>query len=261
VGVVGTVPELTVSLHFQPDWPARSGGGDELVVEAMARDGGYRSQFETGTSNGGLTAHPGGDRWAWESRLFGGRYDAGPASARPVYGALDRGVRPHGPAIRFGSAYLRLRPAVLERTTFCFPDSFLLPERVVGVDEVAALEASAAAAAHDDLDDYVEAHVHGGVRFDTDVEALVLDPCFRGGRVEAAAGRLGCAVEWHPGFRVATAALPEEYRGPGPLALARSLGEVLVPSVVGDARRTGLHDPQTVKQVWHLLARYGRQPG
>ncbi|WP_425584256.1 hypothetical protein [Streptosporangium album] len=28
------------------------------------------SQFVTGTGNGGLTAHPGGDRWRWESRIF-----------------------------------------------------------------------------------------------------------------------------------------------------------------------------------------------
>lgn len=43
-------------------------------MESMVRDGRYRSLFETGTSNGGLTAYPGGDRWKWESRLFGGKY-------------------------------------------------------------------------------------------------------------------------------------------------------------------------------------------
>jgi Protein of unknown function (DUF3626) len=32
----------------------------------MADDGVYRSRFETGRSNGGLTAFPGGDRWRWE---------------------------------------------------------------------------------------------------------------------------------------------------------------------------------------------------
>lgn len=61
-----------VLLHFHPNWPF---GGD-TVLGAMARDGRYRSQWETGTSNGGLTARVGGDRWRWESRLFGGRYDA-----------------------------------------------------------------------------------------------------------------------------------------------------------------------------------------
>lgn len=48
-----------------------------MVIESMADDGPYRSQFATGIPNGGLTAFPGGDRWRWESRLFSGRYDSG----------------------------------------------------------------------------------------------------------------------------------------------------------------------------------------
>lgn len=72
-------PAWRVTLHFHPD---RLVGGVP-ILEPMARDGVYRSQFETGTSNGGLTAHPGGDRWRWESRIFGGTYDDGPAAARP----------------------------------------------------------------------------------------------------------------------------------------------------------------------------------
>ena len=119
------------------------------------------------------------------------------------------------------------------------------------------LVALADAAGHDELDDYVEAHVHGGVRLDRDVEAVVLDPCFRDGPVEAAARDLGCPVEWHPGFEVATAGLDESYRGPEFVALARSLGEVLTPDVIGAAARTGEHDPQALKRVWHLLARFG----
>lgn len=54
------------------------------LLDRLAVDGRYRSQFETGTSNGGLTAHPGGARWRWESRLFGGAYDEAPPSSRPV---------------------------------------------------------------------------------------------------------------------------------------------------------------------------------
>jgi hypothetical protein len=50
-----------VTLHFQPDLMV----GDVSTIEAMVADGVYRSQFETGTSNGGLTAHVGGDRWNW----------------------------------------------------------------------------------------------------------------------------------------------------------------------------------------------------
>ncbi len=49
---------LRVTLNFHPDRAA--GGG--LIVDRLAVEGVYRSQFVTGTSNGGLTAYPGGDR-------------------------------------------------------------------------------------------------------------------------------------------------------------------------------------------------------
>lgn len=257
---------MRVTLQFHPDWPFRDG----LVIEAMARDGVYRSQFQTGTSNGGLTAHPGGDRWRWESRLFAGRYDERPAAERPVYGALDHRARPHGGSPRFGSAYLRLRPAVTRRCTFCYPDSVFEPEAVGGPERIEELIALAAAAAvdpaHDPLNDYVEAHVHGGVVIDRDAEAVVLDPCFHGTPVEEAARDLGCPVEWHPGFRLGpdeVDALDPRYRGPEFVALARRIAEphggVLTPDVIGAAARAGDHDPQALKRVWHYLARFGRQ--
>lgn len=75
--------EPAVTLQFHPDWPYQG----RMVIEALAATGVYRSQFVTSISNGGLTAHPGGDRWRWESRLFAGRYEARPAEERPVYGA------------------------------------------------------------------------------------------------------------------------------------------------------------------------------
>lgn len=247
--------EHRVTLQFHPDWPHLG----ERVIESMARDGVYRSQFETRTSNGGLTAFPGGDRWRWESRLFTGRYDEGPDAERPLYGALDFRGYAHGASVRFGSAYVRLRPEVTQRTTFCFPDSVFEPEAVGGPERIDELVALCDAAQHDLLDDYVEAHVHGGVRFAEDVEAVVLDPCFEGSPVEAAAERLGCPVEWHPGFAVVTAGLDPDYRGPEFVALAQALAEVLTPDVIGDAARSGDHDLQSLKRVWHYLARFGRR--
>jgi hypothetical protein len=89
----------------------------------MTQDGGYRSQFGTGTSNGGLTAHPGGDRWPCESRIFAAAYDHGPAAGRPKYGSLNFRRRLAGGSPRFGPAYLRLAAHTLARTTFCYPDS------------------------------------------------------------------------------------------------------------------------------------------
>ena len=104
---------LRVTLNFHPD---RFANGTPILA-ALAADGIYRSQFETGTSNGGLTAHAGGDRWRWESRIFRGAYDtAGPAE-RPKYGALNYRRRATGGSPRFGSAHLRLRPEILMRST------------------------------------------------------------------------------------------------------------------------------------------------
>jgi hypothetical protein len=245
-----------VTLQLHPDRLA----GDVPILRAMALDRRYRSQFETGTSNGGLTAHPGGDRWVWESRLFGGAYDHAAPAARPVYGALDHRHRPGGASPRFGSSYLRLRAHTLSRTTFCYPDSHLDPADVGTADRM-SLTALADADGRDVLDDYVEAQVHGQVRIPQDVEALVLDPSFRGTDVEVDAAALGVPVEWHPGFTTTAqeVARHPEYRGSEAVEAAARLAVdgVLDPQVIGAAARAGLEDPQRLKWVWHCTARFG----
>jgi Protein of unknown function (DUF3626) len=250
-------PTLRVTLHFHPD---RLVAGVP-ILERLARDGVYRSQFETGTSNGGLTAHPGGDRWRWESRMFAGAYDDVAAGLRPKYGALNFRRRTVGGSPRFGSAYLRLAPHTLARTTFCYPDSVFEPADFGVAARISALIASAEADARDPLDDYVEAHVHGVVELARDVEALVLDPCYRGTGVEAVAGRLGCPVAWHRGFSLTTEELRRhpEYRGPEFVDLGLSLARDgrLDPGVIGDASRTSRYDEQALKRVWHYVARFG----
>jgi hypothetical protein len=248
--------DLRVTLNFHPDRMADR----VLILEAMRRDGLYRSQFETGTSNGGRTAYPGGARWSWESRIFGTAYDTRPAAERPKYGALNFRRRPGGGSPRFGSAHLRLRPETLARTTFCYPDSFLEPENF-GVAGAMSLIELAEADDKDPLDDYIEAHVHGPLRLDRDVEALVLDPSFRGTEVEHAAARRACPVEWHSGYRLAVAELRchPGYRGPEYVELGVALARdgQLDPRVIGDAARTGRYDGQDLKRVWHCLARFG----
>ncbi len=250
-------PTLRVTLNFHPDRLLRDGS---VVLEAMVRAGVYRSQFETGTSNGGLTAHPGGDRWCWESRLFGAAYDHSPASQRPKYGALNHRRRRVGGSPRFGSAYFRLTGDTLAKTTFCYPDSTFDPTHL-GVAVRMALIAVAEADDPDPLDDYIEAHVHGPLSFDRDVEALVLHPSYRDTRTEDAAHGLGCAVEWHAGYRLTVDELREhpDYRGPESIELGTSLARngYLDPALLGDAAGTRRHDDQALKRVWHLLARYG----
>ncbi|WP_245886550.1 DUF3626 domain-containing protein [Kineococcus xinjiangensis] len=252
-------PTWRVTVHFHPDRLA----GTVPILRAMAADCRYRSQFDTGTSNGGLTAHPGGDRWRWESRLFGGAYDSAAAAARPVYGSLNHRHRPAGGSPRFGSAHLRLNAATLARTTFCYPDSVFEPADV-GTADRCRLAELADADDQEPLDDYVEAHVHGGVCFARDVEALVLDPCFRGTDVEADAHLLGVPVQWHPGFRarVAEVAAHPEYRGADVVAAAARVarGGVLDARIIGEAVRSGRFDAQVLKRVWHCTARFG-SPG
>ncbi|SEL47531.1 DUF3626 domain-containing protein [Streptacidiphilus jiangxiensis] len=251
---------LRVTLNFHPDRLTATG---VPLLARLAEDGVYHSQFVTGTSNGGLTAHPGGDRWRWESRIFGGAYDTEPDTARPVYGALNVRGRSVGGAPRFGSAHLRLTAEAVGRATFCYPDSFYEPSTFgVAAAGSAVVEAALADAVETDpMDGYVEAQVHGPVLLERDVEALVLDPCFRDTEVEARARLLPVPLEWHGGFRLTVAELRRhpDYRGPRFVELGARIAEagVLDPRVVGDAVRAGADDPQALKKVWHYLAHFG----
>ncbi|KNE81298.1 MULTISPECIES: DUF3626 domain-containing protein [Streptomyces] len=253
-------PRLRLTLNFHPD---RLAGGGRPLLHALAEDGVYRSQFVTGTSNGGLTAHPGGDRWRWESRMFGGAYDRAPAHERPVYGALNFRQRPFGGAHRFGSSHFRLTAETLGRATFCYPDSAAEPSHF-GTATAMPLVELAAADDQDVLNDYIEAQVHGPVLLGRHVEALVLDPAYRGTEVETAARRLPCPVAWHAGFRLTVEELRRhpDYRGREYVELGAAIAEdgLLDPRIIGDAARTGRHDLQALKMVWHCLARFGAPP-
>ena len=251
-------PALPVTLHFHPDVPS----GDGTVLSSIALDGHYRSQFVTGLSNGGLTARPDGDRWRWEQRMFAGAYDAAPPTARPVYGSLDDRRSPYGGSPRFGSSYFQLDPRSLDRVTFCFPDSVLEPTDVGTADRMALLPLLPHREPGD-LDHYIEAQVHGGFSIEHDVSALVLDPCYRGTPIETIARGMPCELRWHSGYRVAVEVIQAHptFRGEAVVAAAEAIavdGE-LTPSAIGDARREGRFDLQTVKQIWHYLGRFGRR--
>lgn len=251
-------PALRVTLNFHPD---RISNGAPILA-ALARERVYRSQFATGTSNGGLTAYPGGDRWNWESRIFGGAYDEAEPSLRPVYGGLNFRLRPDGASPRFGSAHFRLGAQAATRATYCYPDSAAEPADFGTAHRMGLI---ALAAADDtrglNLDDYIEAHVHSPVLIDRDVEALVLDPCYRGTEVEVAAELLCCPVEWHGGFRLSVREMAQypDFRGPEFVELGKriAVNGLLDPRIIGAAAATGAHDPQSLKYVWHYLARFG----
>ncbi|MBB4960805.1 DUF3626 domain-containing protein [Micromonospora polyrhachis] len=106
--------------------------------------------------------------------------------------------------------------------------------------------------------------MHGPVRLDRDVEALVLDPSYRGTEVEAAACRLPCPLEWHPGFRLAVSELRRypDYRGQECVDLGTKIAidGYLNSRMIGAAALTGDHDEQALKRVWHYVARFGPLP-
>ena len=147
----------------------------------------------------------------------------------------------------------------MARTTFCYPDSVFEPTSFGVEAHLSELVAMAEADGKDLLDDYIEAQVHGDVDLARDVEALVLDPSYRGTEIEAAARKLGPA-EWHGGFQLTAEELLRhpDYRGPEFAALGAELAEEgrLDPRILGKAAD---RDEQDLKRVWHLLARFGDQ--
>ena len=148
----------------------------------------------------------------------------------------------------------------MDRTTFCYPDSVYEPNHF---GTAAGMGLAPLVDAHngDCLDDYIEAQVHGPLSLTGDVEALVLDPCFSGTAVQAAACALPCPLEWHDGFRLRVEDLRRhpEFRGPRyvELGTAPAQGGVLDARMIGEAGRSGVHDPQDLKRVWHYVACFG----
>jgi hypothetical protein len=135
------VRHAEVTLNFHPD-RRRSDG--LTVAEGMLQDGEYKSQFETGLSNGSRTAFPGGDRDRWEAQLFGGAYHEALAStrARPKYGALNVMRHPDGGSPRFGSCHVILAHHVGPRCTFTWGDSHVGPVDVGTIDVLEPLIAA-----------------------------------------------------------------------------------------------------------------------
>ena len=250
--------DCDITLNFHPDLYSQN----QSVIDLIADQGSYRSQHETGTSSGGLTAHRGGDRWNWESRIFGAAYDEAEPFLRPKYGALNYLKSPAGGSYRFGSCHFRMTSEVRARTSFCYPDSYFEPEdfAVSDIRALIALAKQNERGLDPWLDNYIEAHIHGRVTVREDCDAIVLDPSYQATSVEAAARSLGCSVEWHSGFRLSIDRLAdcEAFRGKVAADAIEMIAEdwVVTPAILGRARHSTL-DYQTAKLVWHCIARYG----
>ncbi|PMJ95690.1 DUF3626 domain-containing protein, partial [Vibrio sp. 10N.261.55.A7] len=249
-----------ITVNFHPD---RFTAENKPILQAISEDGYLKSQFETGTGNGGLTAYAGGERWLWEQRVFDGAYDGAPNSLRPKYGALNFRNHETGASPRFGSSYFQLKHHVSERTTFCYPDSYFEPEDFAVYNRVSVLIEKALASNSDLLDDYFEAHIHGEVSVKDDIECLVLDPIFRASPIEQQALALGVPIKWHNGFELSLEKMSNypDYRSERYLELAKELAQSgkFNAQILGLAVTEQGYDEQEVKKVWHYLARFGYQ--
>ncbi|USD68039.1 DUF3626 domain-containing protein [Vibrio sp. SCSIO 43136] len=248
----------SITINFHPDRLTYHG---QPLLLALAKDGYLKSQFETQTSNGGLTAYKGGDRWRWEQEIFGGAYDEQANHLRPKYGALNFKQYEFGAAPRFGSAFFQLKPHVFERATFCYPDSFFEPKDFAVGDRLQTLVTLAESGEHDLLDDYIEAHVHGALSIKEDIECVVMDPIYHGGQVHEQASRLGIPVEWHQGFELSIQEMERfpDYRGQEFITLAKAIAVQgkINPKLLDAALASGNYDAQDIKKIWHYLARFG----
>jgi Protein of unknown function (DUF3626) len=126
------------------------------------------------------------------------------------------------------------------------------------------------------LDTYIEAQVHSAIDLAADVEALVIDPSFEGTetgvQLHDTAARYGITLRRHPGFTLSAQDVPDDFRGPRmvPLAARVAVGGRLDAAVVGRAAASLHRDPESwtdcgtfdetlqhIKQLWHVLVRYG----
>jgi hypothetical protein len=264
-------------------------------------------------TNGSPTAFPGGDRDRWEERLFGGAYHDGVdrTHERPKYGALNVMFHPDGASPRFGSCYLELSREALLRSTFSWGDTYSQPKHygtLARFEPILAAWLEAITTSHAALgvadvdlatlitrlqnemrtphrsrphgralDDYIEAHVHGPIALENDVEALVIDPAFdgtpTGERLAAIATRYGIALRKHAGFVLHPNDVPSVFRGPRMIPLAKRIANdsEFDVHVIGQAAQSLVRDPgawqdwgtpaetwQELKQLWHVLVRHGR---
>lgn len=161
------------------------------MVDLLMKDGGklYRNMFELAAGSGrGSTDR--GSRASWERRMYGETYakEVEPGE-RPKYGCLNMTNDPKGVpnATQYGSSYFVLKNSLRWRCTFTSSDSSNRRCHLATTRQFAKFLADGAEGASDvelqkiwlhdgqTIEEYREVQIHGPVRFDCDVEKLVVD--------------------------------------------------------------------------------------
>jgi hypothetical protein len=159
------------------------------VIDKLKGDDFYRNMFETGTSSGSLSED---FRIQWEDTLFNRLYHDAKPEERVKYGAVNITANKTGvtAAYGYGKSFFVLKPAIKKRTTFVYGDSSMQDVHIATFDHFSnilyyvpedTLVGMVSIANGYPIRTivqppvYIEAHIHGPVRFDTDVESIVIN--------------------------------------------------------------------------------------
>ena len=247
----------SVTINFHPDRLSNNG---KTIMENIMEQGLYHGQFRTGTSNGGMTAYIGGDRFLWEQRLFCNSYPPD-SIERPKYGALNLFRYIDGASVRFGSCFFILKHEIINRCTFAYGDSSTNPttlctsDTFIGVlaglfedvqqnsrllNQVVSTEKEALAILLNPCDkikdigknlDYcIETHIHGDISLVEDVNYFYIDESFQqtsfAEQAELLCQKYGILLNWIPKRQVAIEEIGELFRGPKIPLLAQKIDSI-----------------------------------
>lgn len=297
-----------ITINFHPDRYTNNG---KTIIENLIEQGKYHNQFRTGTTNGAKTAFVGGDRFLWEQRIF---FDSYPHDSieRPKYGALNLLKHIDGATARFGSCYFTLKHNIINRCTFSYGDSasnpstlctsdtfvniiasilndvqnkgILLNKLIASEEEALAVLLYKCSELKDigkNLDNYIEAHIHGDIILEDDVECLYIDSSFKETIYAKQAAKLCQKYEiklrWIPKREIQVEVIEEFFRGPMIPILAKKIDSVLGNNkgiinaeILGKASQDILLNPRNwndigseaelfkyIKQLWHTVAYFG----
>jgi hypothetical protein len=281
-----------ITINFHPDRYANNG---KIILDNLIEQGMYHGQFRTGTTNGARSAQIGGNRYAWEQRIF---FEAYPPEEldRPKYGALNLFKYIDGAAARFGSCFFALKPDVVNRCTFSYGDSYGNPTVLCTSDTFAVILAAMLQEYQDkgtmldkvftafspeevlavllnpngqlrdlgrNLDLYIETHVHGDIRIAADVEAFYVDASFEntqiGEKAKMLCEKYGVSLKWIPKRQLAVDTIDAFFRGDTMRPLAAKIDAMFDQSGFVNAEIIGRASRDSVlhPQAW---AEMGSEP-
>ncbi|MHB1484127.1 MAG: DUF3626 domain-containing protein [Saccharofermentanales bacterium] len=252
-----------ITINFHPD---RFSNNGKLIIDNLIDDCKYHNQFVTGTSNGGRTAYPGGDRDIWEKGLFQGVYHRDDVNVltRPKYGALNLLNYLDGASPRFGSCFFTLKKHVADRCTYAFGDSSANPEFLGTRDAFISvfkailldIQKTNKLLNHDDfnirkamdyfnlmknelntlgrnLDDCIETHIHGYIDLYNDIDSFFVDESFKDSeifkQIHFLVKKFNINLQWIPLRKVSYEDITDDFRGP----MAKIIAERVI-NVFGD---------------------------